>query len=103
MGSLDHELDAPVADGPERAIDRVASAAPGPERIAGGELFAESLTVALDALSERQRAAVLLRHQQGHSYAEIANALDVAEGTAKTLVHRGVQILRARLKEWSDA
>jgi RNA polymerase sigma-70 factor (ECF subfamily) len=49
---------------------------------------------ALARLTDRQRAAVLLRHQQGMSYPEIAAALGVPQGTAKTLVHRGVMMLR---------
>ena len=49
------------------------------------------------------RTAVLLKHQQGFRYREIAEMLNMAEGTAKTTVHRGVAILRERLEEWFDA
>jgi RNA polymerase sigma-70 factor (ECF subfamily) len=94
------ELDAPIAEGGPRAIDLVESAAPGPEREGTGRLEMRSLAVALEALSERQRAAIVLRHQQGLSYSEIAAALGVAEGTAKTLVHRGVKILKQEMAEW---
>ena len=96
------ELDAPRGAQGQRAIDRVESDLPGPDREGGGRLFAEDLRRALGSLSERQRAAVLLRHQQGLSYAEIARALAVAEGTAKTLVHRGILVLRDKLSGWSD-
>ena len=83
-------------------IDAVPSGDPGPDRAGGGRLAAERLAEALRGLNEGQRAAVLLRHQQGLSYAEIARALGVAEGTAKTMVHRGVLKLRESMTEWLD-
>jgi len=102
------ELDAPAgspgrtddADGGRR-VDRIASSAPGPDRAAG--LLGERIDRALTRLPERQRVAVLLRHQQGLSYVELAAALDVPEGTVKVLVHRGVVTLRRELAEWTDA
>jgi RNA polymerase sigma-70 factor (ECF subfamily) len=95
------ELDAPVHDGDERRVDQVASSEPGPDQAGIGRVFARDLTTALDELSAKQKAAVLLRHQQGLSYPEIARALAVREGTAKTLVHRGVLRLRVELSAWA--
>jgi RNA polymerase sigma-70 factor (ECF subfamily) len=95
------ELDAPVHDGDERRVDQVASSEPGPDQAGIGRVFARDLTTALDELSAKQKAAVLLRHQQGLSYPEIARALAVREGTAKTLVHRGVLRLRVELSGWA--
>jgi len=77
--------------------DRLPSPLPGPEREAEGRRMARVLGRALTALTDRQRAAVLLRHQQGLSYPEIAAVLGVPQGTAKTLVHRGVLALRGIL------
>jgi RNA polymerase sigma-70 factor (ECF subfamily) len=96
------ELDAPVGEDGARAIDLVASDEPGPERHGIGERLGRDLERALARLTERQRAAVLLRHQQGLSYPELAVALSVPEGTAKTLVHRGVRLMRESLGEWKD-
>lgn len=95
------ELDAPVADGDERWIDRVATTEPGTHRIGSGRLFAADLERALKSLPDKQRSALLLRHQQGLSYPEIARALAIREGTAKTLVHRGILRLRTVLSGWS--
>lgn len=50
---------------------------------------------ALQLLPPNHRVAVILRDLEGYSYAEIARALDVPEGTAKGWVHRG----RERLKD----
>ena len=46
-------------------------------------------------LPERQRLAVGLRHVEGLSYPELANALDRPLGSVKSDVHRGVRLLRA--------
>ena len=54
-------------------------------------------------LPERERIAVVLRHIQGYSYAEIATFLEQPVGTVKANVHRGVRRLREALQtheEW---
>ena len=48
-------------------------------------------------LSPAQRTAVVLRHVDGMSYAEIAEAVGRPEGTVKAHVHRGLAALRAAL------
>jgi RNA polymerase sigma-70 factor (ECF subfamily) len=82
--------------------DRLPSAAPGPERVASARQLATVLERELQRLPERQRVAVLLRHQQGLSYPEIAAALAIPQGTAKTLVHRGVLRLRGVMEHDDD-
>lgn len=49
----------------------------------------------LNQLPERYRLAVALRHVEGLSYAEIADALARPVGSVKSDVHRGVRELRA--------
>lgn len=95
-------LDAPPGNGGLAMIDVIPTDEPGPERTGGGRLAAERLRQALLMLNAGQRAAVLLRHQQGLTYAEVARTLGVAEGTAKTMVHRGVRKLRESMTEWLD-
>ncbi len=48
----------------------------------------------LAALPDRYRRAVELRHVEGLSYPELAEALGRPLGTVKSDVHRGVQLLR---------
>jgi RNA polymerase sigma-70 factor (ECF subfamily) len=50
--------------------------------------LADALSAALDALRPEWRAVIVLRYQEGCSYEEIAEALGIPEGTAKTFVHR---------------
>jgi RNA polymerase sigma-70 factor, ECF subfamily len=49
----------------------------------------EELLGALDHVRTEHRAALVLRHMEGLSYAEIAQVLEVPEGTAKGWVSRG--------------
>ncbi len=52
----------------------------------------------LDALPERQRAALWLTAVEGLAYAEVAEALDVTEQAVKALVHRARSTLAGRLQ-----
>ncbi len=52
-----------------------------------------------ETLPPAQRAAVVLRFYEDLSYAQIAEALDCAEVTARSHVHRAVASLRHRLSE----
>jgi len=51
----------------------------------------------LAGLTPAQRSAVVLRHVDGMSYAEIAEATGRPEGTVKAHVHRGLAALRTAL------
>ncbi|HVN52633.1 MAG TPA: SigE family RNA polymerase sigma factor [Acidimicrobiales bacterium] len=54
-----------------------------------------------DALAElpaRERIALVLRHYEGLSEKQIAEALGCPQGTVKTLLHRGTERLRKRLE-----
>jgi RNA polymerase sigma factor (sigma-70 family) len=51
----------------------------------------------LAGLTPAQRTAVVLRHVDGLSYAEIAEAVGRPEGTVKAHVHRGLAALRVAL------
>ncbi|MBA2381131.1 MAG: RNA polymerase sigma factor [Chloroflexi bacterium] len=51
----------------------------------------------LASLSPAQRTAVVLRHVDGLSYAEIAEVVGRPEGTVKAHVHRGLATLRTAL------
>jgi RNA polymerase sigma factor (sigma-70 family) len=53
----------------------------------------------LATLPPAQRIAIVLRHVDGLSYAEMAAALDKPEGTLKAQVHRGLATLRDALAD----
>ena len=72
----------------ERAQDTRA----GPDRRAHANIELEAVLAALQTLPEIDRAAVLLRAEEGMSYEEVAAALGISQGAARVKVHR------ARLK-----
>jgi len=67
-----------------------------PENIYNRLLF-ENVVSALAELTPSQRLSFLLRHYEGMSYEEIANAMSCSTGTVKKGVSRAIGKLRARL------
>ena len=81
----------------DAAHDAPAAATPATEH-ARGELRS-SIARAAAELPDDQRAAFILAELHGFSMAEIAAALDVAENTVKTRLHRARAKLQQFLKE----
>jgi RNA polymerase sigma-70 factor (ECF subfamily) len=71
---------------------------PGPDVVAGDRLELAAILEALQALSEVDRAALLMHAQDGMPYAEIAAALGHSVAAVKVKVHRA----RIRLKRMLD-
>ena len=59
----------------------------------------DELFQALERLRAEHRAALVLRHMEGLSYAEVASILDVPDGTAKGWVNRGRAALLVALAD----
>jgi RNA polymerase sigma-70 factor (ECF subfamily) len=76
---------------------RAASPEPDPHRRALSQEILRRAREAIDKLTEDERAAILLRHFEGRSIAEIALALGAGEGAAKQAVFRAVQKVRHAL------
>lgn len=57
----------------------------------------DRLARALETLSRRQRRVVVLRHMEGLSEREVAEALGVSVGTVKSTASRGLALLRVAL------
>jgi RNA polymerase sigma-70 factor (ECF subfamily) len=73
----------------------------GPEELAvrrQEERAAENL---IGSLPEHYRIVVMLRHQQGLSYEEIAGALRLPLGTVKARIHRARALLKEHLERGS--
>ncbi len=56
----------------------------------------------LASLAQPYRTVVVLREIEGLSYEEIAQMLGVAEGTVKSRLMRGRELLRRKLASWLD-
>jgi RNA polymerase sigma-70 factor (ECF subfamily) len=72
-----------------------------PEAAALGAEQREQIQAALGHVRAEHRAALVLRHMEGLSYAEIAQVLEVPEGTAKGWVSRGRAAMLVALTEES--
>jgi len=76
--------------------DDLIDPAPGPDMIATSRAELRALLDELQGLPEIDRAALLMRANDGLSYEEIAAALNVTVAAARVKVHRA----RMRLLEW---
>ena len=64
---------------------------------AESNVIQEHVRKAMDGLSPKERSAFALRHYNECSVKEVAQVLNVAEGTVKSLLFRAVQKLRKKL------
>jgi RNA polymerase sigma-70 factor (ECF subfamily) len=80
-----------------QALEDVAGPADqaGPDSV-GGDLL-ELLRRSVDRLAERQRQVFVMRHFDELRFSEISTALNISEGTAKSLHFKAVQNLKKRL------
>ncbi len=94
-------LDAPhpeQEDQPMHQFEDKASAPP-PEALLLGELD-QKIAQALDGLPENQRMAIVLCRQNELSYEEIASVLGCSVSATKSLIHRGRETLKEKLKPY---
>lgn len=84
----------------EERLERTPETHPSynPEGVALKQEQAIELWRAVDQLPDAQRAVVLLRYQQGFSYSEIAQALDINEGTVKSRLYHAHRKLKEQLE-----
>jgi RNA polymerase sigma-70 factor (ECF subfamily) len=92
------ELSADGEDGPLRQFEDVRSPA-APESLLQHELELK-IQEALQQLPENQRTAILLCRQDELSYEEIARVLGCSLSATKSLIHRGRETLKQRLKPY---
>ena len=94
-------LDETVAGHDEQPLRQPADTrtATAPEAMLKAELHAK-VEEAIAALPENQRTAILLCRYEDVSYEEIARVLGVSVSATKSLIHRGREVLKARLKPY---
>ena len=94
-------LDAPhheQEDQPLRQFEDVKTASP-PDKLLQGEL-AHKIEEAMADLPENQRSAILLCRQDDLSYEQIAKILRTSLSATKSLIHRGRETLKEKLKPY---
>lgn len=87
----------PEEDAPEMS-QTLASSDPGPDRLLFSNRVQESVSEALNELSQQERTAFVLRHFEGQSIEEISGALGLSGNAAKHSIFRAVQKLRRHLE-----
>jgi len=93
-------------DQPKHKIEDLKNFSP-PETLLQGELV-KKVEEAIRDLPETQRTALLLCRQDEMSYEEIAEVLGCSVSATKSLIHRGRETLKERLKpylrtgQWKD-
>jgi RNA polymerase sigma-70 factor (ECF subfamily) len=85
-------------DQPWQQFEDKQTASP-PERLLQGELEAK-IEEALGELPENQRLAILLCRQGDLSYEDIARVLGCSVSATKSLIHRGRETLKRKLKPY---
>jgi RNA polymerase sigma-70 factor (ECF subfamily) len=85
-------------DQPAQQYEDTQTASP-PETLLHGELRTK-IEEALTALPENQRIAILLCRQEELSYEDIAKVLGCSLSATKSLIHRGREYLKHRLKPY---
>jgi RNA polymerase sigma-70 factor (ECF subfamily) len=85
-------------DQPAQQFEDKKAASP-PERLLHGELE-EKIDEALAELPENQRLAILFCRQEELSYEEIARVLGCSVSATKSLIHRGRETLKQKLKPY---
>jgi RNA polymerase sigma-70 factor (ECF subfamily) len=81
--------------------DRLAHSAPPVDAVLEERQLRAAIDASLAGLPPAERAALVLFHQEGRSYQEIAAVLDVPVNTVRTHLHRGRQRLAGMLREGS--
>ena len=84
-------------------LDRVATGAPGQDRLVFSGRIRETVEAALETLTAQERTAFVLRHFEGLSIREIGASLGTGTNATKHSVFRAVQKLRQALEPMVSA
>jgi len=96
--SLDERL--PGAEDESLTVgSTLADPGPGADRVTEARQARERLEQEMQRLPRDQRTALILREVEGMSYAEIAQAMGVREGTVKSRLARARETLRLALSD----
>jgi RNA polymerase sigma-70 factor (ECF subfamily) len=78
-------------------VETIASTDPLPDRLAMSGQIGRNVATAMSRLSERERAAFVLRHMEGMPIEKIAEVLRIGPNAVKQTVFRAVHKLRREL------
>jgi RNA polymerase sigma-70 factor (ECF subfamily) len=87
----------PAGEDDPPVVETLASKDPQPDRVAMSGQIQRDVAAALTQLSERERAAFVLRHLEGMPIERISEVLKIGPNAVKQTVFRAVQKLRREL------
>jgi RNA polymerase sigma-70 factor (ECF subfamily) len=87
----------PAGEDDPPVVETLASRDPQPDRVAMSGQIQRDVAAALTQLSERERAAFVLRHLEGMPIERISEVLKIGPNAVKQTVFRAVQKLRREL------
>lgn len=91
-------------DGKEnQANDLPADQSPNPEKAALNQELSREIALAMESLSDKQRAVFVLRHFHDQKLQDIAKTLGCAEGTVKNYLFRATQHMQEKLRAYRQA
>lgn len=75
---------------------------PDPEKAALNQELRREIALAMESLSDKQRAVFVLRHFHDQKLQDIAKTLGCAEGTVKNYLFRATQRMQEKLREYKS-
>ncbi|UCG53824.1 MAG: sigma-70 family RNA polymerase sigma factor [Candidatus Latescibacterota bacterium] len=90
-------MDEPVRGAKGEYERQYASPTATPDKVLLKKEKMKLLSRAIEELPPHYRIMIVLRHQEGLSYEEIAETLEVPLGTVKARIHRAREMLKTRL------
>ena len=93
-------FDAPPGDDDKQVSYLPPDKNPDPEREALSRELSREIALAMESLSDKQRAVFVLRHFHEQKLQEIAKTLGCAEGTVKNYLFRATQHMQEKLREY---
>jgi len=73
-----------------------------PERLYESRQISDVIQISLDKLSPKLRAVIVLKENEGLSYNEIAETLEISVGTVKSRISRAREELKKLMKEFTE-
>jgi RNA polymerase sigma-70 factor (ECF subfamily) len=83
-------------------ITQGAGAPSGPDTETERSAMQAHIDASLEVLSENERSAFVLKHYHGYKIREVAEMMEVAEGTIKSHLYRATRKLRDELAFYQD-
>ena len=94
-----HASTSPSEEDDEAGADMAAPQGERPDEAVAGRELERAVGQALQAMTERERAAFTMCRFEGMAYRDIADALEASEAAVKSLIHRATLAVARKIEE----